>query len=55
MSAIVVMGAALDLELQEFGIFSLSKRDCEAIIAAVLEKSAAVASKINEQHAAQRR
>lgn len=44
MTAITLMAKALDLELQARGIFSLSATDCEAIIAAVLEKSANAAN-----------
>jgi hypothetical protein len=43
MTALKIMAAALDAELQDRGIFEVSRADCEAIIAAVLERTAKIA------------
>lgn len=43
MTAIILMAKALDTELQKYDVF-LTRTDCEAIIAAVLEKSANAAN-----------
>jgi hypothetical protein len=44
-TVITLMAAALDAELQTRGIFSVGRGDCEAIMAIVLERSAAAANK----------
>jgi hypothetical protein len=54
-AVIAIMGEALDRELQARGIFSLGRKDCEAIMARVLETSAAVASKVSQELAAERK
>jgi hypothetical protein len=46
MTVIKIMGAALDAELQDRGIFSLSRVDCEAIIARVIERTAECANAV---------
>jgi hypothetical protein len=43
MTALTLMAQALDQELQSRGIFSLGRSDCEAIIAAVVERTAKAA------------
>jgi hypothetical protein len=40
MTVLTLMALALDQELQDYGIFCLSRADCEKIIAAVLERTA---------------
>lgn len=41
-SVVSIMGQELDRELQDRGIFSLGRRDCEAIMARVIERTAAL-------------
>lgn len=48
-SAFTIMGAALDRELQDRGIFSLGRGDCEAIITRVIERSAAVEPQLSRR------
>jgi hypothetical protein len=51
-SVVPLMAAALDQELQDRGIFSLGRADCETIIRAVLERSAARARTIEKREPA---
>ena len=46
MSIVAIMAAALDLELQQRGIFALGRADCEAIVGAVLERTAKAAEAV---------
>jgi hypothetical protein len=42
MSAIEIMAASLDQDLQARGIFSLTRRDCEVMVRRMIERTAEI-------------
>jgi hypothetical protein len=53
MSIITILADALDKELQERGVFSLSRADCEAVITRVFQRTADTVNRqpLSEQEA----
>jgi hypothetical protein len=51
MSVISLMGHALDQELQRRGIFSIGRKDCDEIIAVVIQRTAKLEPPIRAQTA----
>jgi len=46
MSVVSVMAAILNDELQDRGIFSLSRKDCKAIVRRMIERTADLAAEV---------
>jgi hypothetical protein len=42
MSVVAIMAATLDDELQDRGIFSLTRHDCEAMVRRMIERAAEI-------------
>ncbi|WP_375413056.1 hypothetical protein [uncultured Bradyrhizobium sp.] len=55
MTVVDIMAAALDQQLQNRGIFSLGRKDCQAIMARVIEQAAAVAYEVSKRTTAERK
>lgn len=49
MSVVTLMAQALDQELQHRGIFSLTREDCEAIMRAVVERTAEAGERLERE------
>ena len=46
MSVVSVMAAILNDELQDRGIFSLTRHDCEAMVRRMIERTAEIAAEV---------